>query len=136
MGSRGSIGSHVQAHLVLYDGGCGVCSRTVSLVSRLDVFGRVRFADVVRDWERLSREHPALDRGRCLAEMHVITPPGRIAAGFDACRSLAWVLPLGWLTLPLLYFPGVAPVGRRLYRAVAAHRTTATACARPTRPSP
>jgi predicted DCC family thiol-disulfide oxidoreductase YuxK len=119
---------------VIYDAGCGLCSRSVVVLSRLDVLKRLRFADVDSGWAWLSRELPALDRDTCLAEMHVITSTGRILAGYDAFRAIAWVLPFGWLTLPLLYLPGVPQVGRRAYRFIATHRTTTT-CAVPVRPA-
>jgi hypothetical protein len=57
--------------------------------------------------------------------MHVVTDRGGVSAGFDAYRSVAWVLPLGWLALPFLYLPGMAAIGRRLYRFVASRRSTA-----------
>ena len=55
---------------------------------------------------------------------------GRVHAGFDAYRALAWRLPLGWPLLPTLYLPPVPWVGRRLYGRIAATRHRAT-CARP-----
>jgi predicted DCC family thiol-disulfide oxidoreductase YuxK len=112
--------------IVVYDGGCGLCSRSAAVLSRVDWLKKLSFADVTADWERLCRDHPTLSRDACLAEMHVVTGSGRIVAGFDGCRALAAVLPLGWLFLPFLHFPGVAPVGRRLYRALAARRKTTT----------
>jgi predicted DCC family thiol-disulfide oxidoreductase YuxK len=125
---RGKAG--VASHLVLYDGGCGVCSRSVVVIARLDVLKRLRFADVVADWPWLSREYPKLRRDACLREMHVVTSDGRLLAGFDAYRSLAISLPLAWPLLPLMYIPGVPQLGRRSYRAIAARRNTTT-CAIP-----
>jgi predicted DCC family thiol-disulfide oxidoreductase YuxK len=58
--------------------------------------------------------------------MHMIDARGRIFSGFDAYRSLALSVPLGWVVLPLLYVPGAAAIGRRAYRAIAARRTTTT----------
>jgi predicted DCC family thiol-disulfide oxidoreductase YuxK len=114
------------SRLLIYDGGCGLCQRSVRIVSRLDWLKRVRFADVDRDWDTLSHDHPALRRDACLAAMHVITRTGRILAGFDAFRALAAVLPPGWVALPVLYFPGVPAIGRRVYRLIASRRKTTT----------
>jgi predicted DCC family thiol-disulfide oxidoreductase YuxK len=119
--------------LVLYDGGCGLCRKTVVVLSRLDLLHRIRAVDVVGDWERLSVTFPLLVRDACLTEMHVITGDGRVNTGFDAYRALAWVLPVGWVLLPILYAPGVGALGRRVYRLVASHRTT-TSCALPVSP--
>jgi predicted DCC family thiol-disulfide oxidoreductase YuxK len=58
-----------------------------------------------------------------MKDMHVADRHGAIAAGFDAYRALAWIVPIGWLTLPILYCPGVAPLGRHAYRWFADHRT-------------
>jgi len=114
------------SRLVLYDGGCGLCTRSVAILSRLDVLRRLRFADIDRDWAWLSREYPMLDHDACLADVHVITTGRAVLAGFDAYRSIGWVIPLGWLMLPFLYVPGVPQVGRRVYRYIAANRTTTT----------
>jgi hypothetical protein len=59
--------------------------------------------------------------------MHVVDTAGgtaSIAAGFDAFRRLAWVLPAAWPLVPILYVPGVPALGRRVYRWIASHRST------------
>ncbi|HEX2341289.1 MAG TPA: DCC1-like thiol-disulfide oxidoreductase family protein [Vicinamibacterales bacterium] len=114
------------ARLVLYDGGCGLCSRSIAVLGRLDLLHRLRFADVAAEWDPLSASYPDLDRDACLTDMHVINRRGEILRGFDAYRSIAWVVPFGWLMLPWLYVPGVPAVGRRVYGAIASHRRTAT----------
>ncbi|MQA29895.1 MAG: DUF393 domain-containing protein [Luteitalea sp.] len=119
-------GSVTRSCLVVYDGGCGACSRSVSLLSRADWLKKVSLADVAADWDSLARDYPALRRDACVAEMHVITGSGRIRSGFDALRALAAVVPLGWPALPFLYLPGVAPIGRRAYRIIAGRRQTTT----------
>lgn len=107
---------------VLYDGGCGRCARLVALLRRLDVRQRLNYRDLTRDWEAIARAHPGLREEACLREMHVVDAAGRITSGFDACRRLAWAVPAAWALLPLLYVPGVAPIGRRVYRRIAARR--------------
>ena len=109
---------------VLYDGGCGFCSRTVVWLRRLDWGGRLHFVDVTTEWDALSRSQPSLDRGACVAAMHVIDTAGCATAGFDGFRTIAWVVPALWIIAPLLHVPGVAPIGRRVYAYVAAHRST------------
>jgi predicted DCC family thiol-disulfide oxidoreductase YuxK len=108
--------------LLLFDGACGLCRRSVAAVRLLDWRHRVRLRDVARDWDAVHRDYPALRREDCLTEMHLVTPGGRVAAGFDAFRELARVLPLGWLAVPFLYLPGVRAIGRRVYASVARHR--------------
>jgi predicted DCC family thiol-disulfide oxidoreductase YuxK len=116
---------------VLYDGDCGLCTRTVAVLRSLDLRGRVTFFDIWRDWPAIQARFPALPQPALAADMHVISDDGRVFKGFDGYRALMWVLPLGWLALPLLYLPGVRPVGARVYRAVADNRTTAGCAVNP-----
>ena len=123
--------------LVVFDGGCGFCTRTVAVLQRLDLLGRLRFVDLNVSAASLTSIHPSLTAEACLADMHVVV--GResgavsIKTGFDGYRSIAWVLPIAWPTLAILYVPGVPAVGRRIYRFVASHRST-TSCRLPPRP--
>ncbi|HEX7118968.1 MAG TPA: DCC1-like thiol-disulfide oxidoreductase family protein [Longimicrobiales bacterium] len=110
-----------ERYVVLYDGGCGICRRTVAVLERLNVLGRLEFLDVL-DWAAVHRRFPHLNRDACLDEMHVVTDRGRIRTGFYAYRALAWGVPGFWPVLPLLYVPGVPTVGRRVYGTVAARR--------------
>ena len=121
------------SRLVIYDGGCGFCSRSIVVLQRIDLFHSLRFADIATEWEWLVSSYPDLDRDACLTEMHVITRRGEIHRGFDAYRSLAWVLFFGWPLLPFLYVPGVPVLGRRMYQSVAMRRSTTT-CALPRHP--
>lgn len=116
---------------VLYDGGCGVCTRSVIWLRRFDRSHRLRFRDITREWDTLSRKHPSLDAGACAAAMHVIEASGRITTGFDGFRTIARAVVRLWPLLPFLYVPGVPFVGRRVYAAVASHRTTTCALPRP-----
>lgn len=109
---------------VLFDGGCGLCNRTVRWLRWADVRERLRFSDIGAEWDRLSREHPSLDPDACLAEMHVVAPDGSVTAGFDGFRALSHVVPAMWPAMPFLYVPGVPLLGRRVYRYVARHRST------------
>lgn len=112
--------------LVLFDGDCQLCQRSVAVLKRLDWLGRLHF--------RSARDDPppakvGLRRDRMLAEMHLL-PPGRDRAfvGFEAFRWLAWRLPLLAPVAPLLYLPGVPWVGRRAYLWVARNRFDLVPC--------
>jgi predicted DCC family thiol-disulfide oxidoreductase YuxK len=119
---------------VFFDGACGLCRPTVAVLRRLDLLERVEFLDASRDWAAIQRRFPGLSREACLADMHGIDRRGRLLAGFDAYRGLAWLLPLGWLALPFLYVPPVPAVGRRIYRVIADRRHT-TSCPMPAQPA-
>ena len=114
----------VRRYDVLYDGGCGLCERTVAWLRWADLRRRLTFTDINRDWDRLKQRHPSLDRDACLDAMHVVAPDGTITAGFDGFRTLARVVPALWPAWPLLFVPGVPPIGRRVYRHIAQHRST------------
>ena len=105
-----------------YDGGCGLCGRTIAIIRGLDLARRVDILEIRTDWATIAQRWPALQQGACAATMHVVGPDGTVTAGFDAYRTLARVLPLGWPILPVLYVPGVAAIGRRAYAAIAARR--------------
>jgi predicted DCC family thiol-disulfide oxidoreductase YuxK len=121
--------------VVLYDGQCAFCRKSVDLLRRLDWLGRLRFGDV-RDPAQVpvvtrsgDRAITGLDPSRLLEEMHVLTADGRrVHHGFGALRWLAWRLPLLWPVAPLLYVPGVLPLGQRLYLWVARNRFRLVPC--------
>ena len=115
---------------IIFDGSCGLCRPVVAVLRRLDVRRVVEFLDLHSDWLLIQRRFPALSRVACLTEMHGIDRSGRVVKGFDTYRALAWILPPGWLVLPLLYLPGVGWTGRRVFRAIANHRHDAV-CGRP-----
>jgi predicted DCC family thiol-disulfide oxidoreductase YuxK len=114
--------------VLLYDGQCPLCRKSVRLLRRMDTLGRLEFADA-RDpgqWPRCGVE---LDAGRLLEEMHLVTPDGKVVyTGFDAFRWAAARVPLLWGVWPVLFAPGVPWLGRRAYRWVARNRFGLVPC--------
>jgi hypothetical protein len=111
---------------VLVAAGLGVFTRTALLLA----FGLMALEEAMLKSFRVidfsvespPTHLPAIDaRSRCQS-MHLVDGRGRVTAGSDAFRRLAWVLPAAWPILPMLYLPGVAPVARRAYAFVAARR--------------
>jgi predicted DCC family thiol-disulfide oxidoreductase YuxK len=96
---------------VFYDGGCARCRGLVSLVSDLDLADTARFVDIAAG----TTNYQTGRRPTACTGIHVVDSRGTTAAGFDAFRRLAWTLPAAWPTLPLLYVPGAAGLGRQLY---------------------
>ena len=109
---------------VLYDGGCGLCVRTMRVLRALDWFGRLHVVDINEQWEQLERLYRGVSRDACVDQMHVVAADGSVTAGFDGFRTLAWRVPLLAVAAPLLYVPGVPWCGRRVYRYVATRRST------------
>lgn len=119
---------------LLYDGECGFCTRSARRVEGL--IGRRGFAilPLQTPWVR---EKLGLHPAEPLREMIVLTRAGQRAGGADAALLLAgrfwWSVPLTWLAC----IPGVTPLLRRGYAAIAARRSCAGgACTLPShRPS-
>jgi predicted DCC family thiol-disulfide oxidoreductase YuxK len=109
-------------HMLLFDGGCGLCQGTVAAIHNLDLLRRVELRDALNCWPEIEARFPRLDQGACLKDMHLITATGRVYTGFETYRRLAWILPLGWIALPLLYLPGGRPIGQWVYRIVVSRR--------------
>lgn len=114
---------------VLYDGNCGICGKTVAVLRRLDLFDRLRFRDIVAQWDQINADHALISREAAILDMHVVDDDGRIAAGFEGYRRMARALPLGWIFLPFFYLPIVSSIGRRIYRRVADGRHNGGQCA-------
>ena len=110
---------HVERPTLLYDGECGFCRETVSIVSHWDRHGRVALIPF-QDQARVAAFHiplPAL-----AAAMHLVLPDGRVFAGADAVAELLRLLPgRRWLAWPFA-LPGVLPVARRAYAWIARRR--------------
>jgi predicted DCC family thiol-disulfide oxidoreductase YuxK len=113
--------------VVLFDGLCPLCRKVVGVLTRLDWRGRLHFQDC-RDTARLPRTSPPLDPAKLLDEMHLVTPAGRVHAGYAAVRWIAWRVPLMWPLAPLLYLPGVPWLGHRAYLWVARRRYRLVPC--------
>lgn len=114
--------------VVLYDGDCPLCQRSVAILRRLDWFHTLAFQNA-RDTDRLPPSATPLDPKRLLEEMHVVAPDRQTArAGFRAFRWMAWRLPVTLPLAPLFYLPGVPWVGNRVYRWVAKNRLNLVPC--------
>lgn len=113
--------------VVLFDGGCPLCRRSVRTLHALDWLGRLEFADA-SDPSQRERVAPGLAEDDALTEMYVIGGSGQRLAGYDGYVELARVVPL-MAPLRLLHrVPGFAALGRAIYRRVAASRVRRGRC--------
>jgi len=108
---------------VYFDGECPMCTRARRLVDALDATGRIASLDA-----RTADPPPGVDRRTLLEEMVLRTSRGTVLRGFDAWRWLLARFPATFWFAPLLHLPGVAFVGRRVYRSVARGRTILSRC--------
>jgi predicted DCC family thiol-disulfide oxidoreductase YuxK len=102
----------VKTAIMVYDGGCGMCSSGSQWVRRLDWLRAV--SPVPLQSATLYVRFPSLQPQACWQAMHVILPGGRIRIGGDALRAVLARLPL---TMPLALILAVPPLPQ-LLRAV------------------
>lgn len=114
------------AGTVLYDGACPRCRRSMSWALAADPARLVAPVDL--NGVDVRTIHPALRPETCMRSMHLVRADGRIAEGFDAVATIAGWLPAFWPLGLLARVPGVAPLGRRLYNALAATRPRDVPC--------
>lgn len=113
---------------LVYDETCFFCARSLSLFKHLDVNGTVTFysqSDVPSEYAA-REDHDAVDFSR---SMYLFTPDGRAHEGYWAFREL---LRQFTVFAPVVLLMGVGPVarvGERVYRRIAANRSTYFVCA-------
>lgn len=112
--------SAVQGKLV-YDGRCGFCQDSVRTLMVMDLFASLNFVDFHRV-EHLELLHPQLTRQKCMSQIYLIEPDGELYGGFDVFRRLCFTLPMMYVLIPALYFPGMGVLGPWAYRWVARNR--------------
>lgn len=113
---------------VLYDDRCPFCLRTVATLRALDWFDRLSLGGLEARWPQLSATRPDLRLEDCRREMHLLLADGSVRRGFDAFRAIAGRVPALWPMWALMRLPGAAPVGRRVYAAVARRRIRVEPC--------
>lgn len=106
--------------VVLYDGGCPICRRSV------DWLMRRRGSDRLRP---MALQTPGLlealgvDEAAAMREIHVVAADGRVRRGADGVLVALAALP-GWRWLgALALVPGALPAARFVYAQVAARRS-------------
>ena len=107
---------------VLYDGRCHLCQRSIFAVELLDHLHRVRIVNF-RDSTQKNTYAKDISEHDLDKAMHIITPDGTTYKGFDAFRTLTCHLPALRIFTPLLWIPGVAPIGRLVYAWIAEKRS-------------
>lgn len=111
--------------VVLYDGSCRLCRRSAFVLALLDAFGHVRLVDFRNAKDRRAAA-PHIDESQLDLAMHVLLPDRSVRTGFDGFRVISWHLPLLWISVPLLYIPGISHLGRRIYGWIAQNRQKCT----------
>jgi len=113
--------AHRSSLIVLFDGGCPICRRTVRTLRRIDWLDRLQFADAT-DPEIRDRIAPGLTDTAAMQQMNVVDGQGRRYGGYDAQLRIAREVPLLWPFSLTGWLPGVRQIGMAVYRFVAANR--------------
>jgi predicted DCC family thiol-disulfide oxidoreductase YuxK len=108
------------SYLVFYDGHCRLCTDSVRTLKGMDPTEDVRFVDIQQPGVFV--EHPQIDPAAALGQMHVITPAGKVAGGFDAIVELMPAYPTLKPFHPLASGPLMRHLGSKIYRWVARNR--------------
>jgi predicted DCC family thiol-disulfide oxidoreductase YuxK len=102
-----------------FDGECRFCIRSLRIVKFFDVLERITLVDA--NDPATVRTYPAF-RGSDFSNAMYATDGCTVFVGFYAFRRAFFASPLLAPLACLWYIPGVAFVGERVYRWVAAHR--------------
>jgi predicted DCC family thiol-disulfide oxidoreductase YuxK len=113
--------------VVLFDGGCPMCRRTVRRIQALDWRRGLRFVDGTNAEVR-ERIAPALTEAAVLIQIYVIDERGARYAGFEAALQIARVVPLLWPFWMIGRLPGIRALGHFVYRTIAANRLRRGRC--------
>lgn len=117
-----------QKAAVFYDGLCPICIRSMTVLCYFDWLQRLAYRDLEVDWHQLSAQHSIISIEECRAEMHLLKPDGTVHKGFFAFREMLKYLPPLWPLLAIMYAPGMATIGPKIYSAVASNRQRYSRC--------
>ncbi len=106
---------------IVYDGRCSFCVSCIRDLKIMDWFKKCEFADyhAASDLKEL---HSTLDPKVAASQIHLITPEGKIYGGFFAIRQTAWLMPLMYPLLLVMYLPFANKIGSAMYRWIALNR--------------
>jgi predicted DCC family thiol-disulfide oxidoreductase YuxK len=91
---------------IIYDGECSFCRSSIRLLQVMDLWGKLEY----------------IPGPKGLSEMKLYTSDDKIYGGFFAFRKLAWMLPMLYPMLLIVYFPGSGILGPLAYRWIARNR--------------
>jgi predicted DCC family thiol-disulfide oxidoreductase YuxK len=103
---------------VIFDMDCGICLLICRILKRLDPFERLTFVGN----DQVERLPPGVDAATTERTVVVVDPKGRVYTEERAMFEVGRALPFGILLFGWLRIPGLALMGRALYRVVAERR--------------
>jgi predicted DCC family thiol-disulfide oxidoreductase YuxK len=107
---------------ILFDDRCNLCDRTVKILARLDLFGRLEFRPIRRNMDFAAANGVTLQQG--LTDLvGVDLQSGEKTAGFALYDQITTKLLFLWPLKPLFWLSSLTGIGPKLYRWVADRRT-------------
>lgn len=106
--------------LVIYDGDCGFCQKSLSVLQKLDWCQSFQYRPL-QD-QKIYEEYSLLKYEKCLQELKLVYSPQKIRSGADAIIFLSLRLPLITLFALLFTLPGLRHFARWLYPKIANNR--------------
>jgi predicted DCC family thiol-disulfide oxidoreductase YuxK len=91
---------------IYYDAECGFCRSSMQLLKRIDWLGQIEY----------------VPGPKFMSEMLLVSREGKTYKGFFAFRRLVWIVPLLYVMIPIVYFPGSKILGPCVYRWIAHNR--------------
>lgn len=110
-------------NIVLYDGDCGFCQKSVQIIQSLDWLKKFSFVPFQKD--DLLNNYKDLSIDRCKKEIILVIENEKekfYFGGYDAFKRMTVYLPLTFLLSWFFFLPPVAWFGRIVYKKIAENR--------------
>ncbi len=109
-----------KADIMIYDGNCKFCRKSVTRIYRLDGRGRIAFISLHDPF--VAETFPDLTHEDLMAQMYVVDRQGRRHGGPEAFKYLSRRLPKLWPLAVILHIPFSMPLWQAIYRWIAKRR--------------
>jgi predicted DCC family thiol-disulfide oxidoreductase YuxK len=107
--------------VLVYDGQCQFCIRSIKRLQTLDLFSVLALKDL-HHIENYTNVHPDLTKDKAMSQMYLIDTNGKLYGGFRAFQRMTLMMPMLYILIPVVYFPGVTLMGTIVYNWVAKNR--------------
>jgi len=108
--------------MLLFDGSCGFCKWSVEALKKMDLFSILEYKNVY-DYLDSGKNLPAgLTSDHVLKRMYLVENGTDAYGGYIVFRRICWHMPMMYLLIPIIFFPGMGIVGPLLYDLVAKNR--------------
>ncbi len=108
--------------VLLFDGNCGFCRFSLSVLKVMDMFSAIKYVDA-NTISDLTVYHADLTKKKCDKAMQLVDETGRLSEGFYAFRTMCVWMPMAWGLLLIFYLPFAGFIGNQTYRLIAANRS-------------